>query len=427
MWGWIRVAGAWTGEGNQQIVTAMLPRAPGTGPESELRDVRQITAGHSGRGFAAVTPDGSMVQYVSTSEPDDELVLGPVRIRGEALLLCGRAGLALGCRALNVGGKPIEPPAVDFEFEVADAALARATPIYRPIDPVHIGPEQNVFTDEVEVALSSRTPGVEIRYTTDGRDPTPQSPHYRGPLKLTSSAVVKARAYRAGVTENPPQLSGTHATVASTAMFDKVPILEAEKYLKTKPGLQCRYWEDDWKKLWLGIDELPPRATGLAADLWDFSLVPADNRPLGARPAPRARYYALEYSGYLDVPADGVYTLHAPHECVWPDTNAGYELRVYLGRKIDPRTRWKVGLNEWYPSTRLHALGNWSIALGKGPHPLRIVWIDYRTDAPQRLNRPGLTDYIWSGVAPELRISGPGLDRRPIPAAWLRHVEPTKK
>ena len=155
--------------------------------------------------------------------------------------------------------------------------------------------------------------------------------------------------------------------------------------------------------------------------------MPGDNRPLGARPAPRARYYALEYSGYLDVPADGVYTLHAPHECVWPDTAAGYELRVYLGRKIDPRTRWKVGLNEWYPSTRLHALGNWSIALGKGPHPLRIVWIDYRTDAPQRLNRPGLTDYIWSGVAPELRISGPGLDRQPIPAAWLRHVEPAKK
>ena len=92
-----------------------------------------------------------------------------------------------------------------------------------------------------------------------------------------------------------------------------------------------------------------------------------------------------------------------------PDTEAGYELQVYIDG------------NEWYPSTRLHALGNWSIALKAGMHPLKVVFLDYRTDAAQYWNLPGLNDYIWIGVAPDLRISGPGIDKQPIPEDWLTH------
>ena len=81
------------------------------------------------------------------------------------------------------------------------------------------------------------------------------------------------------------------------------------------------------------------------------------------------------------------------------------------------------GVTPGAAATRLHAQGNWSIALAKGLHPLRIVHLDYRTDAPSRLNQPGLRDYIWSGVTPDLKISGPSLEPQPIPAAWLSHGE----
>ena len=94
-----------------------------------------------------------------------------------------------------------------------------------------------------------------------------------------------------------------------------------------------------------------------------------------------------------------------------------------LGNKVVPygnRTQ-VIGLNEWYPATRLHALGTWSIGLKKGLQPIRIVFMDFRTNAAKLLNEPGVKDYIWTGCTPDLRISGGGLVNQPIPATWLRH------
>ena len=205
------------------------------------------------------------------------------------------------------------------------------------------------------------------------------------------------------------------------AVFNESRLADPVAVPHPQAGLQCRYWQGDWRRLWLDLDQLKPQATGNVARLWDYSLVPSDNPPLTDKPAPRAKYYAVEYSGFLRVPADGVYTLHAPHEFVWPDVEAGYDLRVWLGNRYGTGVfaNRVVGVNEWYPSTRLHALGNWSVALKKGLQPFRVVYIDYRTDAAKRLNVPGLKDYVWTGATPDLRISGPGIDAQPIPAAWL--------
>jgi hypothetical protein len=105
-----------------------------------------------------------------------------------------------------------------------------------------------------------------------------------------------------------------------------------------------------------------------------------------------------------------------------PDTEAGYDLQVYLGEQRVPwgyRTEL-AGLNQWYPSTRIHGFGTWSINLQKGLHPLRITYLDYRTDAAAKMNQPGLRDYIWTGSTPDLKLSGPGLAPAPIPSAWLK-------
>ena len=188
-----------------------------------------------------------------------------------------------------------------------------------------------------------------------------------------------------------------------------------------QPGLKARYFEDDWRKLWLRLDSLTPQAEKASVGVFDLSVVPESNPPLGKAQAPRAKFFAVEYTGYLTVPVTGVYTLHAPREYVMPDIDQGYELRIFLGQRVVPyayRTQ-AMGLNEWYPSTRLHAQGNWSVALEKGTHPIRMTYVDYRTDAPARLNQKGLNDYVWSGVTPDVRISGPGLEKQPIPTAWL--------
>ena len=78
--------------------------------------------------------------------------------------------------------------------------------------------------------------------------------------------------------------------------------------------------------------------------------------------------------GYLNVPEDGVYTFHAPRELVYPDMDAGYELKLEVGERAYTNVPRKAyyGLQEWYPSTRLHAMGNWSVAFKKGAQPFRF-------------------------------------------------------
>jgi nucleoid-associated protein YgaU len=62
---------------------------------------------------------------------------------------------------------------------------------------ITFSPAPGSFTGSVDVALASATPGVEIRYTTDGTAPTATTGTvYAGPVRLTSSATVKALAVK---------------------------------------------------------------------------------------------------------------------------------------------------------------------------------------------------------------------------------------
>ncbi len=408
----------WQAQGPSQVITLAIPRATGVSDTEVLTDLEQLSPGGDACGFAATTPAGARIEYLAAAGKSAVLELGAVNATAESLLLVTHgasiSGIVLGCTSFQGNA----PETADFEF-----IGHMIVPIHRPIDPVTISPNRNVFMDKVEVTMSSKTPGVEIRYTLDGSEPTPHSRLYVGPFTVNHTAVVKARAYRPGVTENPAVLSGTHATVVTKATLTRQTPQAAKEANAMTPGLTCRYYEGEWQRLWMFLDELKPLQQTVVNELFDLSVIPADNPPVGEAPAPRQRYYALEYSGYLDIPADGVYTIHAPREFVYPDTDAGYELRVYLGERRVPyggRTE-AYGLNEWYPATSLHAFGNWSIALKQGLQPFRLVWVDYRTTAAQELNRPGLNDYIWSGVTPDLKISGPDMEAQPIPTTWLVH------
>jgi len=38
-----------------------------------------------------------------------------------------------------------------------------------------------------------------------------------------------------------------------------------------------------------------------------------------------------------------------------------------------------------------------------------------------KLNYEGMDKYVWDGEKPQVQISGPGLEKQPIPTGWLRH------
>jgi mono/diheme cytochrome c family protein len=70
------------------------------------------------------------------------------------------------------------------------------------LDPPTMSPRGGAFKGAVAISLAEREPGADIRYTLDGSVPGPSDMRYENPIKLTSPAVVRARAYKDGFTRS---------------------------------------------------------------------------------------------------------------------------------------------------------------------------------------------------------------------------------
>jgi uncharacterized repeat protein (TIGR03806 family) len=73
----------------------------------------------------------------------------------------------------------------------------------RPVlDPPTMSPEGGTFDGPIEISLTEREPGADIRYTLDGSVPGPSDMRYEKPIKLASPMVLRARAYKDGFTRS---------------------------------------------------------------------------------------------------------------------------------------------------------------------------------------------------------------------------------
>jgi len=66
-----------------------------------------------------------------------------------------------------------------------------ATPVIKPAGGTYYSP--------VNVSITCGTSGASIRWTSDGSAPTASSPLYTGPIKISSTATVQARAFKSGL------------------------------------------------------------------------------------------------------------------------------------------------------------------------------------------------------------------------------------
>ena len=231
------------------------------------------------------------------------------------------------------------------------------------VAPPVVSPDDgSIFLDSVSVSISYPAAGAEIRYTLDGGDPERGSALYSGPFQLRRGATVKARAFK-----------GPLASRLGYATLRKVTPYPASKAAALQPGLVYEYSqpvapttqgaETQWKVVRTGVVD------GFRVDWID----------------PNARLPIADFTGYLAVPHDGVYsfTLSAPSESeLWIDG-----VRVLRNEALD--------------GDELQA----AVALAGGMHAIKVHYWTWRPGRPLKV--------FWQG---------PGIDRQEIPTSALFHA-----
>jgi hypothetical protein len=253
---------------------------------------------------------------------------------------------------------------------------ARVAAVNRGLAP-YLLPELAEFTDSVRVSLSQGTP-TELRYTTDGSEPTASSPRYRAPFVVRGTTTVRARSFASGEPTAAPE-----ARIEYRRVTGRAPVAAA-----VAPGLAYAYYPDtthepayrmNWPVRWqverpdVKPEDVRPRRTGVVSNL---SLAPRDTSEM----------FAFRYTGYIRVPRTGVYTFLA---------RADDGAALWVG---DQNVFWSVGQS---PKTT----ESWGqIALQAGLHPITIGYFQ-----------------AYGPMALELDVEGPGLGRQRVPDAMLFH------
>ncbi len=243
---------------------------------------------------------------------------------------------------------------------VHDPVAARARVIVPPAPRVE--PSGGLFLDEAEVRLRAVFEDMAIHYTLDGTPPTPQSPRYTGPLRLTETATLKAIAV---------SRDGTVSRVRAVD-FRRATLRPPVRTPAGRPGLAYRYYEGRWQRL-PDFEALTPVASGSTEH---FDLAALKRAEDG---------YGLVFEGYVEAPADGIYTFE-----VLSDDGS----RLYVGGE-------PVVDNDGSHSARRR---DGQVALAAGRHAFRLEYFE---------------DH--GGEALTVSWAGPGFDKQHLRPASLVH------
>jgi len=208
--------------------------------------------------------------------------------------------------------------------------------------PPTISPNGGIYEGNLDVTLSNSASSGVVHYTIDGSEPTISSPIYTVPISVTDTTVIKSICF----------ISTNEFSEVSTANFyvqqlPNLPLREADNLTGLLPGINYEYYEWDVAIKTLKIPDLEtwtPVRVGVAT-LID-ALTP--HRP---------DYIAYRFTGYLEVPVDGIYTLY---------TKSDDNSTLYIGDAL------VVDNDRNHPATEVSG----RIGLKAGKHLLRVEFKD---------------------------------------------------
>jgi YVTN family beta-propeller protein len=254
----------------------------------------------------------------------------------------------------------LDDPDLMQDWSDEDAAN-RGVNVEPPFAPV-ITPGSSLFTDSVVVAMKNPYQAVTIRYTLDGSEPTSAAPAFQAPLTIKATTTVKARSFwKNGV-------SSRTSEVVLTRGFPRSP----DQPASTSPGLQYTYYEGQWEQL-PDFGVLRPVKSGVAPGIDIESLKGRDNG------------WGLVYIGYVEVPADGLYTFFV---------NSDDGSKLFLGDSLLVSNDGSHGALEKSGDAVLKA----------GKHRMKLLYFENTGDEVLGLS-----------------YQGPGIPKRHVPASSFSH------
>jgi hypothetical protein len=276
--------------------------------------------------------------------------------------------------AINMGMDvaPYNDPLVGLPdigaFEYGLPAWKAGTPdVYGPT----IFPNGGTFLDSIEVTLTADDIAFTIRYTLDGTDPDLTSPVYTLPFKLKDSTFLKARVYIDDET-----FSDISAASFSIVKYN-LSLREADNPADVTPGLIEEYYTFP---LDLNMEFLPdfdlfgPDSVNVVSTIKNFKVTVNDN-------------FMYRYTGYIDIPANGVYTFFTTS---------------------DDGSKLFIGETEVVNNDGLHGPEEKSglIGLKAGKHAITVIFFE-----------------LGGGEALIVQYKGPGIQKAYIPAEVLYHKD----
>lgn len=219
--------------------------------------------------------------------------------------------------------------------------------------------ETNAFIDSKTLNLTCLKPNVEIRYTTDGKNPTRSSALYNGPITIDHSTDYIFRTFRADGTPSE----------AVKAKFIKMDYSPATPATIQGSGLKAT-WHEYVGERCREIEAAPVNGE------YQVSTVSIPKEVKGN--------IGLVLTGYLDVPADGIYTF-----ALLSDDGSTMEVDGQLILDNDGGHSPKEITSQ--------------MALSKGLHPVKILYFDHNGGTLK------MSTYNDKG------------DKIEWPAEWLKH------
>ena len=148
----------------------------------------------------------------------------------------------------------------------------------------YVDKDLNLFLDKVSVTLATTTAGAQIRYTLDGTEPTEESPVYAQPIELDKTTLLKAKGFKDGF--RPSRTLSIEATKAKLK-----PALSVQP---KQNGTSYQYYEGLYQ---------------CVADIAKTRMLEQGTLPEPSiKGAKQADHFAFIFTGYINVPEDGVYT-----------------------------------------------------------------------------------------------------------------------